>query len=127
MKLKSSHVILGLFSETIALCLIMSFRFINITATATLSIFNLLFLSLTIHLNGSRNRKLGILALGNITDLFWNFILNYFAVTGITFFGEPFNIFYAIVYPFLNFMWIVSYPHLFGRIHTSSSLEAQTA
>ena len=109
MKLESSRVVLGLFAEAIALCLILSFRFINIAATATLSIFNLLFLSLTTHLNGTRNQKLGILALGNITGLLWNFILNYFAVTGITFFGEPFNIFYAIVYPFLNFMWIVSY------------------
>jgi len=63
---------MGLFLEAIALCLITSFRFINIESTATLLIFNLLFLSLAIHLNGTLNRKLGILALGNLIGLFWN-------------------------------------------------------
>jgi hypothetical protein len=109
MKFKSSRLVIGLFLEAITLCLITSFRFVNIAATATLLIFNLLFLSLTIHLNGTLNRKLGILALGNITGLFWNFVLHYFAVAGVAFFGEPFNVFYAISYPFLNFMWVVSF------------------
>lgn len=95
--------------EAITLCLIASFRFINIAATATLSIFNLLFLSLTIHLNGTLNKKLGILALGNIIGLFWNFVLQYFAVAGVAFFGESFNAFYAVSYPFLNFTWVVSF------------------
>jgi len=95
--------------EAIALCLIASFRFINIEATATLLIFNLFFFSLTVHLNGTLNRKLGVLALGNIMGLFWNFVLYYFAIAGVTFFGEPFNVFYAVSYPFLNFMWIVSF------------------
>ena len=107
--MESSRVAIGLFSEAIALCLILSFRFINIAATVTLAIFNLLYLSLTIHLNGTLTRKLGILALGNITGLFWNFVLQYFAITCTIFFGENFNIFYAIAYPFLNFMWIVSF------------------
>ena len=109
MKLDSNRLVLGLFLEAIALCLITSFRFINIESTATLLIFNLLFLSLTFQLNGALNRKLGILALGNIVGLFWNFVLYYFAIAGVTFFGESFNVFYAVFYPFLNFMWIVSF------------------
>lgn len=109
MKFESSRLVLGLFLEAIALCLITSFRFINIESTVTLLIFNLLFLSLTFQLNGSRNRKLGMLALGNIIGLFWNFVLHYFAIAGVTFFGDPFNVFYAVSYPFLNFMWIVSF------------------
>ena len=109
MKFKSSCLVLGLFLETIALCLILSFSLINIASTATLLIFNLFFLSLIIHLNGTLNRKLGILALGNIVGLFWNFVLYYFAIAGVTFFGESFNVFYAVFYPFLNFMWIVSF------------------
>ena len=109
MESKISRFVTGLFLEAIALCLIMSFRFINIAATATLLIFNLFFLSLTIHLNGTLNRKLGTLALGNITGLLWNFTLQYFAIAGTTFFGEPFNLFYTVSYPFLNFMWIVSF------------------
>jgi uncharacterized membrane protein len=127
MKIESNRLALGLLIETIALCLITSFRFINIAATATLLIFNLLFLSLTIHLNGTLNRKLVTLTLGNIIGLLWNFALHYFNIAGITFFGELFNVFYAVSYPFLNFMWIVSYPHLFGRIHIISSLEPRTA
>jgi hypothetical protein len=109
MKLESSRLVQGLFLEAIALCLIISFRFINIVSTTTLLLFNLLFLSLTIHLNGTLNRKLGILAVGNVIGLFWHFILYYFAIAGVTFFGEPFNVFYAVSYPFLNFMWIVSF------------------
>jgi hypothetical protein len=109
MKLDSNRLVLGLFLEAIALCLITSFRFINIESTVTLLIFNLFFLSLTFQLNGALNRKLGILALGNIVGLFWNFVLYYFAIAGVTFFGDPFNVFYAVSYPFLNFMWIVSF------------------
>lgn len=109
MKFESSRLVLGLFLEAIGLCLIICFRFINIASTATLLIFNLFFLSLIIHLNGTLNRKLGILALGNIMGLFWNFVLYYFAIAGVTFFGEPFNVFYTVSYPFLNFMWIVSF------------------
>jgi hypothetical protein len=109
MKLDSNRLVLGLFLGAIALCLITSFRFINIESTATLLTFNLLFLSLTFQLNGALNRKLGILALGNIVGLFWNFVLYYFAIAGVTFFGESFNVFYAVFYPFLNFMWIVSF------------------
>jgi hypothetical protein len=109
MKFESSRLVLGLFLEAIMLCLITSFRFINIESTVTLLIFNLLFLSTTFQLNGPRNRKLGMLALGNVIGLFWNFFLYFFAIAGVTLFGEIFNIFYAVFYPLLNFMWIVSF------------------
>jgi hypothetical protein len=100
MQIEGNRLALALFSEAIALCLIISFRFINIAATATLSIFNLFFLSLIINLNGTLTRKIGILALGNIIGLFWNFVLHYFAVAGITFFGETFNVFFAVFFSF---------------------------
>lgn len=109
MKSKRSLLVAGLFLEAIALCVILSFSFINIAATATLLIFNLFFLSLTIHLNVTLDRKIGILALGNIIGLLWNIALHHFAIAGFTFFGETFNVFYAISYPFLNFMWVVSF------------------
>jgi hypothetical protein len=109
MKLESNRLFLILFLEAIALCLIMAFRFINIEATATLLVFNLLFLSLIIHLNGTSNKKIGILTIGNIIGFFWCFVLNQFAIVCNAFFGESFSIFYAIAYPFLNFMWIVSF------------------
>jgi len=109
MEFKSSRLVTGVLLEAIGLCLILSFNFINIAATATLFIFNLFFISLISQLNGTLNIKLGILALGNITGLFWNTVLHYFDIAGFAFFGEPFNVFYAVSYPFLNFMWVVSF------------------
>ena len=97
------------FVEVVALCVIVSFRFINIESTASLLIFNLLFVSLTFQLNGPLNRKLCMLALGNVFGLFCNFVFYFFAIAGVAFFGETFNLFYAVVYPLLNFMWIVSF------------------
>jgi hypothetical protein len=109
MKFERSRLVLGLFLEAIALCLIVSFRFINIESTATLLIFNLLFISLTFQLNGQLNKKLGILSLGNMIGLLWNFVLYFSAAAGATFFGETFNVFYMVFYPLLSFMWIVSF------------------
>jgi hypothetical protein len=109
MKFESSRLVLGLFVETIALCLITTFRFTNLESTATLLVFNFLFLSLTFQLNVALNIKMGVLAFGNIIGLFWNIVLHYFATSGEAFFGEPFTVFYAVSYPFLNFIWIVAF------------------
>ena len=105
MKIENNRIVLLLFLETIALCLIVSLRSINIESTATLLIFNLLFISLTFQLNGTFNRKLGVLALGNIFGLFWSFVFYYFVNAGALVFGGIFKVFY----PFLNFMWVVSF------------------
>jgi hypothetical protein len=88
MKFESSRLVLGVFLETIALCLITSFRFINIESAVTLLIFNLLFLSLTFQLDGSLNRKLGMLSLGNIIGLFWNFLLYFLAIACVIFLAK---------------------------------------
>jgi bacteriorhodopsin len=109
MKFKANRLVLVLFSEVIALCLIMSFRFVNIETVIMLLIFNFLFISLIFQLNGTPNRKLGMLALGNIIGLFWNFIFHLFTVVGMEYFGEIFGAFYTIFYPLLNLMWIVSF------------------
>lgn len=109
MKNTINRLALGLSIEAITLCLILSFTFINIAATITLLIFNLFFLSLTIHLNGTLNKKIGILALGNIAGLLWNLVLHYFAIAGNALFGNPFNLIYTVLYPFLNFIWIVAF------------------
>ena len=109
MKFKANRLVLVLFLEVIALCLIVSFRFINIETVIMLLIFNFLFISLIFQLNGALNRKLGMLALGNIIGLFWNFIFHSFAVVGVMYFGEIFGAFYTIFYPLLNLMWIVSF------------------
>jgi len=98
-----------LFLTVTALCVITSFCFINIEAAVILLLFNFLFICFTFELNGTLNRKLGMLALGNVVGLFWNTILFFFAVAGSAYFGETFNVFYAVFRPFLNFMWIISF------------------
>jgi len=109
MKFKVNYLVLALFFEVIALCLIVSFRFVDTETVIVLLIFNFLFASLIFQLNGTLNRKLGMLALGNIIGLTWNFIFHYFAVVGVGYFGEIFGAFYTIFYPLLNLMWIVSF------------------
>ena len=102
-------LVAGFFLEIITLCLIASFTFISVESTAMLLIFNFLFVSLTFGLNGKLNRKLCLLTLGNVIGLFWNFTLYSLATSGNAYFGGTFNIFFRILHPFLNFVWIVSF------------------
>ena len=66
-----------------------------------LLIFNALFISLAFQLNGTFNRKLFLLASGNIIGLCWNFIFYSFALAGTVFFGKIFNTLYTVFFPFL--------------------------
>ena len=109
MESKISLLVSALFVEEIVLCLVLTLRLINIPTAVTLLIFNLFFLSLISHLNGTLSKKIGILALGNITGLLWNVVLHYFAIAGAAFFGEPFDLLYSVSHPFLNFIWVVSF------------------
>ncbi|MCW4046922.1 MAG: hypothetical protein NWE99_05095 [Candidatus Bathyarchaeota archaeon] len=97
------------FVEAIVLCLIASFRLINIESTITLLIFNLLFTSLIFQLKGAVNKKLFLLALGNIIGLFWSYVFCSVSAVGTSVFGDGFNSIYAIFFPFLNFTWVVSF------------------
>ena len=74
-----------------------------------LGIFNVLFVSLVFQLSGSLNRKLGLLALGNITGLCWNDMFSAFAVTATDIFGKTFLEIYSVFFPFLSSIWIVSF------------------
>ena len=95
--------------QVVVLCLLVSFRFVNLESTITLLIFNFLFASLIFQLNGTFNRKLGILAAGNVLGVGWNFVFYYFFVAGMAYFGRTFEILYAIGYPLLNIMWVVPF------------------
>ena len=108
-KFARTSLVSVLFLTVITLCVIASFHFINIESTGVLLFFNFFFFLLTLELNGTLNRKLGILAVGNTIGLFWNFIFYFFNIAGTAYFGETFNVFYAVFSPFLNFMWIISF------------------
>lgn len=86
-----------------------SHSFANIQSTATLVIFNFLFVSLMFQLHGTTNRKLCLLTLGNIIGLCWNFTFNIFDVAGTICFGENFNTLYMVFFPFLSSLWIISF------------------
>lgn len=109
MKSIGSRLFLFFLLELIALCLIASYRFINLESAITLFIFNFLFASLTFQLNGTMPRKLGMLALGNVVGFFWNFLFYCFALAGAMYFGKSFDAFYTVIYPLLNLMWIVPF------------------
>jgi hypothetical protein len=102
-------LVLGLHTEIIILCLIAAYRFVDLPSTFMLLIFTIFFASLTYHLDGSFNTKIGLLAIGNITGLLWNFTFNFFENSGTQFFGKVFDNVYLIFYPFLNSLWIVSF------------------
>jgi hypothetical protein len=81
----------------------------RIQSTATLVIFNILFLSLFFQLNGTLNLKLSLLAVGNLTGLCWNFIFNSFVMAGTAIYGGTFNRLCLILFPFLGSLWIISF------------------
>lgn len=108
-KILSKRLYLFFLLELVALCLIASFRFINLESTITLVIFNFLFASLTFQLNGAISRKLEILVIGNFIGLFWNLVFHYFALSGSLYLGRSFDALYTIIYPILNLLWVVPF------------------
>ena len=72
-------------------------------------IFDFLFISLTFQLTGGFIRKFGLLALGNVVGFFFNSVFYSFNVVGMAYFGNMFQVFYAIFYPLLNMLWIVTF------------------
>ena len=109
MKFVGKALLIIFLSGIIGFCPIASFRFIEIESTIILLIFSVLFGSITFHLNGTVSRKIGLLAVGNLLGLFWNLVFFHFASAGALAFGEVFDAFYVMVFPFLNMLWIVSF------------------
>ena len=102
------HLVTALFLEAIILCLVASFQFVDIESTAILLIFNAMFLSIAFLLKGALNKKLGLLLLGNVTGLLWNYTFHFFTITAISSF-ENFSTIYTIIYPFLNSLWVITF------------------
>jgi hypothetical protein len=101
-----------LLSIAINLCLLASYRMINIESSITLVIFDLLFVSLIFQLKGSLIKKMLILAVGNAVGFSCNFLFFNFSYAGLNYFHEfqnQFNAFYTVIFPFLNMIWIVPF------------------
>jgi hypothetical protein len=116
-KLKALNLVVSvLLVEAIILCLIVSFFLLyksnsaaQIQSTATLLIFNIIFLSLFFYLDGTLNLKLSLLVVGNYIGLCWNYIYNILDVVGSKIYGSPFSNFCLIFFPFLSALWVVSF------------------
>jgi hypothetical protein len=104
-----NYLIIGLFSIIIALCLLLSYRYLNIQSSITLIIYNLLFITLFFQLNGSLTLKSILLTSCNVLGLFSNYLFQHISETGCMIFGSGFNIFYALIFPLLTLMWIVPF------------------
>jgi hypothetical protein len=50
-----------------------------------------------------------MLLVGNVVGLVWNYLFCLFASTAADNLGSIFNIFYIILSPFINLVWIVSF------------------
>jgi len=107
--MKIKWLILGFSLGWIAFCVFLSFLLINEGATVMLVVFNLLFASLILPLNGTSTRKAYLLLIGNFIGLFWNYLFSLLAYVGIFYLGEYFKALYIILSPFANLVWIVSF------------------
>jgi hypothetical protein len=100
---------LSIFGALIIICHLASYRFINLTSTASLLLFNVFFISLFFLLNGSPLLKAGLLTVGNGLGLLWNLFFHYIQLTGYSYFGITFDALFTLIYPILTLMWIVPF------------------
>lgn len=82
---------------------------LSLETAAILFVFNFLFLSFLFELNGTLRKKLGLLALGNLMGLAWNCLLAIIADFGGSYSGDIFIIYFRILFPLLNSIWVVSF------------------
>lgn len=82
---------------------------LSLEAAAILFIFNFLFLSFLFGLNGTLRRKLGLIALGNLMGIMWNYFLAMITDFGVSYLGDIFIICFRIFFPLLNSIWLVSF------------------
>ncbi len=101
------NVVSVLFLGVTALCLTASWLLINVETTIMLLIFIFLFVSLTFQLNGTFALKTALLALGNLLGLLCNFVFVSLGIVGNAFFGQFFDVLYAIGFPIGNTLWII--------------------
>jgi len=95
----------------------------NKETVPSLIMFNFLFISLTFPLNGTLQRKIGMLLIGNVICIFWTHIFSLFAATVCSHFGGIYNALFIILSPFLNLIWIVSLWSISLTVLTTPKME----
>lgn len=107
--LKVRHLGVGILAGAIITYSILFFFHVSSESAAMLMIFDFLFISLIFPLSGKLVQKTVLLLVGNIVGLLWNNIFSLFARATVYYFGEVFNVWYVILNPLLNLVWIVSF------------------
>jgi hypothetical protein len=102
-------VLLGLATAIILSSVLLSFDYIGIEATFMLVVFNFLLAPLTFALEGPVRMKILLLLLGNLVGLLWNGLFSSFVSALVSGRAELLTVFYLIVSPFMNLLWIVTF------------------
>lgn len=108
----ASKLVMILFIELIPICVLTTFFFVDLQSTWLLLIFNFIFISILLKLNGGLSIKLGLLAAGNAIGLVWNYCFHQlvsYAYDSLIVYSAILNLFYVVSYPFLNSLWIISF------------------
>jgi len=87
----------GLLLEIISSCLISFYLLIDSESIISLLVFDFILLTLNFNFNGKTALKLGLLTLCNFVGILSNLVLFSFYTVGVAFFGDLFNVFYAIL------------------------------
>ena len=102
-------MILGLLSGIAILCAFLFLSHFNDESIVLmLVIFNFIFVSLVFPLNGRLTLKVTLLLIGDTIGFLWNAIFYAFTHTAVHL-SEVFNVFYTVLNPLLNLVWIVSF------------------
>lgn len=105
--LRINHLIVGFSAAALISYVLLSF--FDLQFALTLAIFNFLFIFTIFPLEGALTRKMLLLLLGNVIGALWNYLFSLFTDLLTYYIGDMFNIFYMILNPFTNLMWIVSF------------------
>ena len=107
--MRTNHTLFGLLLIAVASYIFLALFLISKETIFALAMFNFLFISLTFPLNGTLQRKVSMLLIGNVICLFWNHTFSLFAAAICGYFGGFFNALFIVLNPFLNLIWIVSF------------------
>ena len=103
-----SILVASILTGVVAFSLICCFYFFGIQSFVFLLFFNFLFISFTLGISGMLKRRIGLLVLGNTAGFFWAYLLSLVSDFGNSYFGESFDLFFRIIFPILNSLWLVS-------------------
>jgi len=121
------HMFFGVFFVSFLLFLYFtSLVFIEMSFLVQVITFNFLFVFTLFPLKGRLTRKVCLLLFGNFVGFVWDFFFKTFVQIMVMNFHDYFKIFYVIIYPLFNSLWIVSIWSLSLSLLAVSKKQART-